>query len=192
MSQNWRPGNFRPFQWDRVTLTEKCCLRLVTPRCFTTICAFKTCDLIVKMKLKVKIPGKFISDVVMDKRGRATQLRIIKYEHLIWNVSTTRGPQHPRINSERNDMNHKLEIAQVKLRHWSGWMTAISALGKNLHYEFWVLNPFWRFNYKFCKFQFELGEILRWLVWTIFWHHCRSNWNSFIIRKWNSSNEVPF
>ena len=34
------------------------------------------------------------------------------------------------MNSERKEINHKLEIAQVKLRHWSGWLTAISALGK--------------------------------------------------------------
>ena len=39
------------------------------------------------------------------------------------------------MNSERNEMNHKLEIAQVKLRHWSGWITAISALGENFGFE---------------------------------------------------------
>ena len=47
------------------------------------------------------------------KRWGTIQLRIMKYEHLIWNESTTRGTQHPRINFERNEMNHKLEIAQV-------------------------------------------------------------------------------
>ena len=36
-----------------------------------------------------------------------------------------------RMIPERNEMNPELKIAQLKLRHWSGWITAISALGKN-------------------------------------------------------------
>ena len=51
-----------------------------------------------------------------------------------------------------------------------------------------------RFDNEFCKFSWEYMEnvwqILLWIIRTIFWYHCRSNRNSFVLWKGNPSNEV--
>ena len=86
--------------------------------------------------MTVSRPLLVVSDSPLEahtRRDPPTQLRLIKYELECETNLLQSGQfwqQFVIMNSERNEINHKLEIAQVKLRHWSGWLTAISALGK--------------------------------------------------------------
>ena len=116
----------------------------------------------------------------------------------MWNeyitVQNTSGQNFIIMNSERKEINHKLEIAQVKLRHWSGWLTAISVLGKFFCLKRNFLRNFFlfRFDNEYGKFLWEFDQILLWIIWTIFWYDCRSNRDSFVFWKRNPPNEVSF